>query len=79
MYSPGLHCVCLLVVLPATQPWMFIHLYFYELEVIVAEQSPGLADRQGGWKIFETADYVHNMLLIDYLVYKTPGTYEISI
>lgn len=36
MYSPSLHRVCLLVVLPATRPWMFIHLCFYELDVAAA-------------------------------------------
>lgn len=32
-----------------------------------------------GWKICETADCIHNMLTIDYLFYKTPGIYKISI
>lgn len=31
---------------------------------------------RGGWKICKKADYNPTMLSIDYLVYKTPGTYE---
>lgn len=58
---------------------MFIHLYFYELEVIGAGGPLGLlAPPDRWWIIWEKADYIYNMLTIIYLLWLISQTHEIS-